>query len=94
MKKRLIAFGKAASAHRTKIAWAIWTTGIALIVWGALLRSFEVLDKPTSTDAVKQGVNIRLYSEAMLVSAVSTDKVVLGSDGILKTVPDQGFCES
>ncbi|MHC5039191.1 MAG: hypothetical protein ACYTHM_17935 [Planctomycetota bacterium] len=76
------------------LMYCLWIAGIALILYGALFRAFPVLDKPLSRDAAKQGVRIRFYTEAQLTSAVSTDKVELTEEGILRTRPDTGFCES
>jgi len=76
------------------LTYILWLTGIALILYGALWSSFEVLDKPLSRDAMTQGVNMKIYSEAQLTSAVSTDRVERTNEGILQTRPDTGFCES
>ncbi|MHC4780075.1 MAG: hypothetical protein ACYTFG_16005 [Planctomycetota bacterium] len=76
------------------LKYTLWILGIALILYGAVFSSHEVLDKPISRDAAKEGVKIEIYSDARLASAVSTDKVELTSEGILQTRPDTGFCES
>jgi hypothetical protein len=79
---------------KTIITYALWIAGLAMLLYGAVFSTHEVLDKPLSRDAAKEGVKIEIYTEAQLTSAVSTDKVERTVEGILQTRPDTGFCES
>ena len=77
------------------LGYALWIVGLALVVYGAIFSTHLVLDKPISSEAVKGGgVKIKVYTEADLVKAVSTDQVERAGDGWLKTVPGKGICES
>jgi len=74
------------------LGYALWIAGLALLVYGAIFSTHFVLDKPLSTEALQKGVKVKVYSEAEIVSAVSTDKVVRTEDGWLKKVPGADFC--
>ena len=87
--------GKTPARNWTRTAaWALWILGLLLLAYGAIFNTYLVLDKPLSSDAVNKGVKMMVYTEAEMVSAVSTDRVALAEDGLLKTRPDTGFCES
>lgn len=78
-----------------KIAtYALWLVGLALLFYGAVFSTYAVLDKPLSSEAVTEGVTMDVYNEFEMTNAVSTDRVELTEEGILKTRPDVGFCES
>lgn len=79
---------------KTILTYALWLAGFALLAYGALFSTHLVLDKPLSRDAAHEGVKMDVYSEIEMINAVSTDKVELTGEGILKTRPDTGFCES
>ncbi len=80
------------SRTKTVLSVLLWCAGLALIVCGAFLVSHEVLDKPLSVDAAREGVRMRVMTEIDLTAAVSTDKVELNEDGMLQTRPSTGFC--
>ena len=74
--------------------YVFWLVGLALLAYGAVFSTYAVLDKPLSSEAVTQGVTMDVYNEFEMTNAVSTDRIELTDEGILKTRPDVGFCES
>jgi hypothetical protein len=79
---------------KTVLGYALWAAGLAMLVYGAVFSAHLVLDKPISTEAAREGVKVKVYTEADLTSAVSTDKIERAEDGWLRTVPGAGFCAS